>query len=122
VEHPPRKVNQAHLERLRKICMAYPEVVEVTQFGSPWWKAGKKSFCIYGAPEGRSGACFNLSKDHQAFLIEDPLFEKAHYIGQHGWTTLEFRGRVDWHMVEELVDSAYRRVALKQMLKALGEA
>jgi hypothetical protein len=24
VEHPPRKVNQAHLERLRKICMAYP--------------------------------------------------------------------------------------------------
>ena len=119
MEHPRVKGVRAHEERLRKICMAYPEVVEAIQFGSPWWKAGKKSFCLYGMEDGRSGVAFNLHRDDQAALIEDPRFTKSRYIGRHGWTNLTLAGRVDWSEVADLVESAYRKVALKRMLEAL---
>ena len=117
--HPRVKGVRAHEERLRKICMAYPEVVEAIQFGSPWWKAGKRSFCIYGTEDGRSAVSFNLHRDDQAALVEDPRFEKSHYIGQHGWTSMALAGRIDWGEIEDLVESAYRKVALKRMLKVL---
>ncbi len=115
----PRPKNRSHVERLRKICLAYPEVVEVVQFGNPWWKAGKKSFCIYGETDGRSGVAFNLSLEDQTILLEDPRFSITSYIGRHGWTTLRLAARPDWGEVEDLVDTAYRRVALKRMLRAL---
>ncbi|MEM7246360.1 MAG: MmcQ/YjbR family DNA-binding protein [Acidobacteriota bacterium] len=120
--HPLHVANQRHLDRVRKTCLAYPEVVEVVQFGAPWFKAGKKAFCIYGAEERRSGACFNLTPEHQSVLIEDERFSKTHYVGQHGWTTMVFSGRVEWSLVEELIDQAYRKVALKRMLKQLDDA
>ncbi len=122
MEHPKRKTVKSHVERLRRLCLRYPEAVEVEQFGGPWWKAGKKSFCIYGAHEGRSGAAFNLCAMDQALLVEDPCFSPTRHLGQHGWTTMLFDGTVDWEHVEELIDVAYRRVALKRMLKALDGA
>ena len=117
--HPPRNIVEAHAEHVRRICMAYPEVVEAEQFGGPWWKAGKKSFCIYGAAGGSSGAAFNLSIEDQTELIQDERFSRTGYIGRHGWTTMRFDKPIDWALVEELIDVAYRRVALKRMLKAL---
>jgi predicted DNA-binding protein (MmcQ/YjbR family) len=105
--------------RLRAIALAYPEAVEVEQFGEPWFKAGKKPFCTYGAEGGRDGASFNVSLMDQAELVKDPRFERTHYIGQHGWTTMRFDGPVAWDEVEELVDIAYRRVANKRMLSQL---
>ena len=119
MEHPTRKHDQRHLGRMRKICMAYPEVVEVEQFGNPWWKAGKKSFCIYSESAGQEGAAFSLSPLDQSLLLGDPRFSKTGHIGQHGWTSMRFSGRIDWEQVEELVETAYYRVALKRMLKAL---
>ena len=110
---------KSHLARLRKTCLAYPEAVEVEQFGSPWWKAGKKSFCIYGSSDGHVGASFNVSPEEQSLLLEDPRFYRTGHIGQHGWTSMRFDERIDWPLVEELVEVAYRRVALKRMLKAL---
>jgi predicted DNA-binding protein (MmcQ/YjbR family) len=107
------------IERLRKICKAYPGVVEVQQFGEPWWKVGKKSFCSYGAEGGKDGAAFNVSLMDQSELVKDPRFERTHYIGQHGWTTLTFGRDVDWAEVKELVDIAYRRVAGKKLIAEL---
>jgi len=120
MEHTPIKPVKAHLDPLRKLCLEYPEVVEVEQFGSPWWKAGKKSFAIYGVSHGQSGASFKLTREEQAILVEaDPRFSRARHIGQHGWTTMRLEGRLDWTQIEDLVDIAYRNAALKRMLKAL---
>jgi hypothetical protein len=115
------------VERVREICLSYPEVVEAEQFGRPWWKAGQRSFCHYGGKvvredgvwRGRDGAVFNVTPLDQDMLIQDPRFVRTSYIGQHGWTTMTFGPEVDWGEVEELIDLAYRRVALKRMLRAL---
>jgi predicted DNA-binding protein (MmcQ/YjbR family) len=111
--------NPKSLARLRKICLAYPEAVEVEQFGEPWFKAGKKAFCVYGADDFHDGAAFNVSVMDQAELVKEPRFTRTAYVGQHGWTTMSFEGGADWETVEELVGIAYRRVANKRMLKEL---
>jgi predicted DNA-binding protein (MmcQ/YjbR family) len=119
--------NAGFMERLRKLCMAYPEATEVEQFGRPWWKAGDKSFCIYGGEaekidgvwRGHDGASFNVTPKDQARLIQDPRFKRTPYMGQHGWTTMCWTGEPDWTEVAELLDLAYHKIANKRQLKAL---
>ena len=108
-----------HLVRVRKICMGFPEVTEVMQFGSPCWKAGKKTFAWYGAEGGGPGCSFNLDIGTQAELVKDPRFKPSHYVGQHGWTNMRFAGKVDWDEIAQLCEDAYRKVALKRMVAQL---
>ncbi len=113
-----------HLEAVRARCLAYPEALEVEQFGYPWFKAGKRPFAIFGLvnPDDASvGALsFAASRDDQDALCHlDPRFRPTPYMHQHGWTTLELTGTVDWGLIDELLESAYRRVALKRMLTTL---
>jgi predicted DNA-binding protein (MmcQ/YjbR family) len=49
----------------------------------------------------------------------DARFYVTPYAGKHGWTSLRLSNPPDWNEVRELVEAAYRRVALKRMLKAL---
>ncbi len=110
------------LERVRGVCLAYPEAHEVEQFGHPWFKAGKRPFCIVGLDRdaGTATASFSVGKeDQEALCAMDPRFHPTPYMHQHGWTTLRLEGDVDWGLVEELVEQAYRRVALKRMLREL---
>ncbi len=119
--------NSRFVERLRELCMSYPEATEVEQFGRPWWKAGDKSFCIYGGEaektdgvwRGRDGASFNLTPKDQSRLLQDTCFRRMPYLGQHGWTTMCWQGEPDWDEVAELLDLAYHKVANQRQLKAL---
>jgi hypothetical protein len=44
------------------------------------------------------------------------------YFGPGGWLALDFAAAaVDWAEVAELVETSYRQVALKRMVKALDE-
>jgi len=116
------------VRRLQALCMAYPEAVEAEQFGGPWWKAGTKAFCLYGAESQRNpdggyrgvdGMAVKLPLADQDALLLDPRFHRERYLGRHGWTVLRFSGTVDWDEVGELVDSAYRNVANHRQLAAL---
>ena len=40
------------------------------------------------------------------------------YMHQHGWVTLDV-AEPDWDLMDDLLDSAYRNVAIKRMLAAL---
>jgi predicted DNA-binding protein (MmcQ/YjbR family) len=117
------------LAKVRKLCLAYPESSEVEQFGAPWFKAGKRPFVVYGTSEkvdgvwrGRDGVSFAMTRMDQSALCEDPRFKPTPYMHQHGWVTLTFATGIDWSEVADLVDSAYRNVANKRMLKALDGA
>jgi len=116
------------LARFAEICLAFPEAVEVEQFGGPWYKAGKKPFAYYGSesertPDGEyhgvDGAAFNLTPLDQSAVLEDPRFTRPHYIGHHGWVATRWDREPDWDEVRELALSAYRKVANARQLKAL---
>jgi hypothetical protein len=53
-------------------------------------------------------------------LLDEGRFYVPAYWGPSGWVGLDFTAApVDWQEVAELMESSYRQVALKRMLKAL---
>jgi hypothetical protein len=54
--------------------------------------------------------------------VGDPRFYVPPYFGPGGWLALDFSvAPVDWAEVAELMETSYRQVALKRMVKALDE-
>ena len=58
--------------------------------------------------------------DERPALVSDQRFYVPPYFGPGGWLALDFTTKkVDWSEVGELMESSYRQVALKRMLRAL---
>lgn len=108
------------LSELREVCLGFPEATEVEAWGRPTFRAGK-IFALFSGTEDRPyGVIFRPDDDERPALIEDPRFYSPPYYGPSGWLTLDFEAApVDWEEVRELVETSYRRVALKRQLKAL---
>jgi predicted DNA-binding protein (MmcQ/YjbR family) len=109
------------LRQLRSICQALPETREVEAWGHPTFRAGKKMFAGFG--EGPDGLAIGLKVglDRQEELLKDGRFFPTPYAAHQGWVSLRVNPKTDWGEVRGLVHEAYRQVALKRMLKALGE-
>lgn len=110
------------LAELRGVCLALPETVEVEAWGRPTFRAGKKIFAVFtGSEEERYSLIFKPDVDERPALIEERRFSVPPYFGPGGWLALDFTAApVDWDEVRELVETSYRQVALKRMLKALA--
>jgi len=111
--------NQALLARLRDICLALPETAEAASFGSPAFKAGKKTFCEFGCGAGFPAALFRVGPDRQVALTGDTRFDLPPYMGPKGWIRLRLDTRFDEAEIRALAEESYRHFALKRMLKAL---
>ena len=111
------------LSELRSICLELPEAAEVEAWGRPTFRAGKKIFAVFtGSTEDRSSVIFKPDADERPALVNDPRFYVPPYFGPGGWLALDFTvAPVDWAEVGELVETSYRQVALKRMLKVLDE-
>lgn len=111
--------SQAALERLRQICLAFPEVSEGQSFGAPTFKAGKKTFVEFNTYSGGPAALFRVGAERQVALTADPRFDLPPYMGPKGWIRLSLDERFDDAEIRALADESYRHFALKRMLKAL---
>jgi hypothetical protein len=108
---------------LRSICLALPETAEVEAWGRPTFRAGKKIFAVFtGSSEDRYSVIFKPDTDERPALVGDHRFYVPPYFGPGGWLALDFTvAPVDWAEVAELIETSYRQVALKRMVKALDE-
>ncbi len=120
MSHPPRKRTAATLElieRLRRICMDLPGVVEKEAWGEPTWRVGAgKMFAMcdtyhHGSPHlsvhlpAPPGA-------QEALIDTDPArFFRPPYTGSKGWIAVVLDTDPDWEMVASLVRTAYDLVA-----------
>jgi hypothetical protein len=112
------------LERLRAICLSFPESTEGVSFGDPRWSVNKKGFASQkGNYEGgRPSVWFKPAPGEQRALVAaDPgRFFVPPYVGGKGWLALYLDGRkVDWSEVAELIEDSYRQMAPKRILKIL---
>jgi predicted DNA-binding protein (MmcQ/YjbR family) len=106
------------LDRLRALCLAYPETTETSSWGHPNFKAGKKVFVAFEQVKGRPSMAFRLvPSDVERLLMRMPFFVTPYGRGQ--WVSLWADGAVDWKAVTDLVDRSYRVVAQKRMIAAL---
>jgi len=112
---------QAVLGKLREICLALPESSEATQFGSPVWRAGKRTFANLYADGKRLLIAFWVGTAQQAMFTADPRYHLPAYMGHNGWISLDVSKHCNWAEVSAQVLHSYRHFALKRMLNALAD-
>lgn len=110
-----------YLAELRGVCLAFPETAEVEAWGRPTFRAGKKIFAVFWGDDDHDFAVtFKPDADERPALLDDARFYSPPYFGPGGWLALDLAAaEVDWDEVIELMDTSYRQVALKRMLKTL---
>lgn len=113
------------VERLRALCLGFPEASERLSHGEPTWFAGKgKVFAMLD--DHHHGA------DHLSVWIPQPLgaqealvdadparFFRPPYVGASGWVGVVLDTRPDWDMVAGLVRDAYLHVATRKLAAQL---
>ena len=109
------------VERVRAICMGFPETVEVQAWGRPTFRAGKKIFLVMGSSMEREySIVFKPDPDDRPALVQDPRLFRPPYWGPFGWLGIDIdRPATDWTELAELIDASYRQVALVRQLKLL---
>ncbi len=122
MEHPQLfEPGDALLDRLRAICLQFPEATEVLAWGRPTFRAGKRIFAVAGSSMDRPhSVVFKPDLEERLALIEDPRFFIPPYFGPGGWLALDFdTDDTDWVELAELMQTSYRQIALKRQLAAL---
>ena len=122
MEHPLLfDEGDAALERLRALCLAFPEAVEVLAWGRPTFRAGKKIFVTAGSSMDRPHSMvFKPDPEERRALVQDARFFIPPYFGPAGWLGIDFdTPQTDWAELAELAETSYRQVALKRQLVQL---
>lgn len=107
------------LENMRSFCFGLPEVTEVPQFGTPSFKAGKKTFATAYVSQGIPCAGIWVGKDQQSALLVDNRFSIPRYTGHNGWIQLKLEGDDCMELFKDLTIDSYKHFALKRMLNKL---
>lgn len=120
---------QAVLAAVRKLVADWPEVVADQQFGSPVWRAGKRTFlwlradrslAVTSRKQSRLQIYFWVGVGAQSLMTSDQRFEIPAYLGHQGWLAFDVSRDCDWSYVRGLALGSYRHFALARMLKKLA--
>ena len=110
------------VQKLRSLCLAFPESSETASWGHPNFRAGKRIFAAFEILKGRPSICFRVDAATADVLLRKKNFFGPPY-GQRRWVAMWVDdGRVDWRLVAKLLDHSYRTVAIKRMITALEGA
>jgi hypothetical protein len=115
-----------YLDKVRRLALALPEVVETESFGHPWFRAGGpagKMITVFGAEGGHWSICVKCGKADMGIFLADPRFVRTPYIGKHGWVSLKLdAAKPDWEEVRELLRMSYRSNAPARLVRLLDGA
>ena len=122
--------------RARRLCLQFPESTEKISWGHPNFKAGRKTFCAFEMIAGRPSIAFRLPRAEVEVLLGDHSSRKvqkrgiaAHSKGRffptpYGrglWASTWVDGIVNWKLIAKLVDTSYRTVATRRLIRLLQE-
>ncbi len=112
------------VERLRRLCLALPEVTERLSHGEPaWFIRGKKTFVTFANHHHDDRLAFWCAAPDgaQEMLVgTDPeRFFRPPYVGHRGWLGVYLDVPADWDQIADLVVDAYRMVAPKRLVDLL---
>jgi hypothetical protein len=114
----------SNISRLRKICLSFPEAIEVEAWGSPTFRVGK-IFAMHGDNHhgGREAVWVKSKHFTQDMLVRgmpQRYFVPA-YVGPAGWTGVYLDVHTDWPALTMLLRDAYRMTASKKLVALLGD-
>ena len=115
------KFHKDVLKRIRLTCLDFPDTSEVRAWGHPNFKAGKQTFAVLEEYKADLSLAIKVPQSRKKTLLQDSRFYDTPYIGNKGWISLKVKAApVDWMMINDLLETSYRLVASKRILKALA--
>jgi hypothetical protein len=124
----PARTRERTLERLRRVCLALPEVSERLSHGSPtFFIRGKRAFLMVLTDfhgDGRFALWCAAPDGMQRMLVEaDPeRFFVPPYAGHRGWLGFRLDREFDWDELAGLVEDGYASVAPARLVAAAQSA
>ncbi len=116
------------LQRLRKLCLAFPEAHEVEAWKSPTFRVRNKMFatCADASDRHAGGVPVVWIKctppNQQLLVASDPdRYFVPPYVGGIGWVGVRLSQGVDWKAVQELLRDGYIRTAPARLRALLEE-
>jgi hypothetical protein len=116
----------AALDRMRAICLAFPEVTERPSHGAPTWFVRDKTTFVTLWIDGHHATTFPHlwcaappGVQEELVTAEPHKFFRPPYVGGRGWLGVRLDGEVDWGEIAELCEDAYRVVAPKRLVAEL---
>ena len=101
------------LDRLRKICLAFPEAEENVGHGHPVFNIRKKCFAAFEPHRGHHAIAVRIDPLDAGIFENDDRFFPTPY-GRGAWISIWADGKIDWKLVRQLVEQSYRMVAPKK--------
>lgn len=113
------------LNRLRKICLAFPEAVEKPFGAHLTFRVRDKNFAMYmdnHHGDGRLALWCKAPKGAQEILTEaDPeRFFVPPYVGPKGWIGVRLDRAIDWKALTNLVIESYQMIAPKRLVSLVN--
>jgi predicted DNA-binding protein (MmcQ/YjbR family) len=106
------------LTRMRRRCLGLPETSETDSWGHPNFRAGRKTFAAFEWIKGRPSIAVRLdAAEVDLLLTQHRNFFLTPY-GRGIWVSAWADQPVDWALLDELIERAWRKVALRRMLAA----
>ena len=120
---PDARERKRTLERIRRICLALPEVSERLSHGAPtFFVRGKRAFVMvltnhHG--DGRFAIWCAAPDGLQAMLVgADPeRFFVPPYVGHRGWLGVRLDRGLDWDELTGIVEDAFVEVAPRALVE-----
>jgi hypothetical protein len=114
------------LDRLRAVCLAFPEVTERLSHGAPtFFVRDKKTFVMlwesgHHDQEFPHLWCAAPPGAQQELMADGPdRFFRPPYVGHRGWLGVRLDRDPDWAEIAELCQDAYRTVAPATLVRRL---
>lgn len=109
------------VERIRSICLTFPDAVELQAWGRPTFRAGKRIFVMVSSSMHRPNTIvFKPAPEELPAYQQDARFFSPPYWGHGGWIAVDIDATdTDWTEIAELIDCSYRQVALVRQLREL---
>jgi predicted DNA-binding protein (MmcQ/YjbR family) len=109
-------------EKVRAICLSFPDTKETITWGKPHFRVGEKIFAGYGEENGVCSVGFKLEMHHAKAVVTDKKFSPAPYVGHKGWVSMNAELPIDWDALREMIAESYRLIAPKKSLAKLEAA
>lgn len=116
----------AALERVRKLCLAYPDTSERPSHGAPTFFIRRtRSFVMFHDQhhgDGRLALWCAAPAGAQAMLVEanPDIYFVPRYVGPLGWVGVRLDRRAPWSEITAIIDQAFRTRAPRTLLAQLG--
>ena len=102
--------------RMRRRCLALPEVSETTAWGHPCFRVSNRMLCAFEMIKTRPTIAFRLPQETCEELRARELAFVTPY-GRGHWASVWVDAAVDWTLLETLLQASYREVASPRLVR-----